>query len=325
VATSSPLRGAVVGLGMIGRHHARILQQHPDLGFAGAVDPAGDRYGAISDPSDILASVAELVDRKPDFAVVAVPTGEHLSTVRELAAGGIDVLVEKPIAADTQEANGLIEVVRAAGLHGAVGHVERFNPSLIALRAAMQNGDLGEVFSIATERIGPYPARIRDVGVVKDLGVHDLDLVRWLGGAPVARLSAETQNRMGGEHEDAVLITGQLTGGQSFNCVVNWISPTKVRRTRVLGEKGMFIADTLSSTLSFHSFDGVQEGPVSEYGVGNSEPLQVELEAFAALLRGDEKSGVVTLEEGLDNVVLAEAALDSAARGETVQLQTVTS
>lgn len=310
---------------MIGRHHARILQQHPELEFAGAVDPAGDRYDAVADGKDVLSSVAELVERRPDFAVVAVPTGEHLATVRELTAGGVNVMVEKPIAADRSEAGELIELVRTAGLQGAVGHVERFNPALIALRAAMQAGDLGDVFSISTERIGPYPARIRDVGVVKDLGVHDLDLVRWLGGAPVARLSAETQNRMGGEHEDAVLITGQLTGEQSFNCVINWISPTKVRRTRVLGEKGMFVADTLASTLTFHAFDGVKEGAVVEYPVGDTEPLRLELEAFAALLRGDSEPGVVTLDEGLDNVVLAEAALESAATGSTVQLQAVTS
>jgi UDP-N-acetylglucosamine 3-dehydrogenase len=322
VATSSALRGAVVGLGMIGRHHARILQQHPDLDFAGAVDPAGDRYGALVDEAHILSSVAELIARGTDFAVVAVPTGEHLSTVRELVAGGVSVLVEKPIAADSGEAAELIAVVGAAGVHGAVGHVERFNPALLALRAAMQNGDLGEVFSISTQRIGPYPARIRDVGVVKDLGVHDFDLIRWLGGSPVARLAAETQYRMGGEHEDAVLITGQLSGGQSFSCAVNWISPAKVRRTTVLGEKGMFVADTLASTLTFHPFDGVREGEVVEYAVGSEEPLKAELEAFARLLAGGD-STAVTFEEGLDNVVLAEAVLDSAARGETVQLQAV--
>src|SRR3954452_12404351 len=108
VATSSPLRGAVVGLGMIGRHHARILQQHPELEFAGAVDPAGDRYGAVAGAEDILGSIAELVEREPDFAVVAVPTGEHLSTVSELVAGGVSVMVEKPIAADRAEAAELI-------------------------------------------------------------------------------------------------------------------------------------------------------------------------------------------------------------------------
>lgn len=306
---------------MIGRHHARILQRHQDLGFAGAFDPAGDRYGAVDDQADVLGSISDLVARAPDFAIVAVPTGNHLAIVRELAAAGIHVLVEKPIAADSTEAAELIAVVSGAGLQGAVGHVERFNPALIALRAAMQNGDLGDVFSISTERIGPYPARIRDVGVVKDLGVHDLDLVRWLGGAPVARLAAETQNRMGGDHEDAVLVTGQLAGGQSFNCVVNWISPTKIRRTRVLGEKGMFVADTLSSTLTFHAFDGVKEGAVLEYEVGSDEPLQAEIEAFTMLLNGGENGVVVTLEEGLDNVVLAEAVLESASRGQAVQLQ----
>jgi UDP-N-acetylglucosamine 3-dehydrogenase len=325
VATSSTPRGAVVGLGMIGRHHARILQEHPEFEFTGAVDPAGDRYDAVPDKDCVMSSVGELVRREPDFAVVAVPTGEHLSAVRELVAAGIHVLVEKPIASDTEEAAEVISLVRQAGLQGAVGHVERFNPALLALRAAIQAGDLGEVFSISTERIGPYPARIRDVGVVKDLGVHDLDLVRWLGGAAVSRLAAETQYRMSTNHEDAVLITGHLTGGQSFNCVINWISPAKVRRTRVLGEKGMFVADTLASTLTFHAFDGVKEGEVVEYEVGDSEPLRIELETFAALLRGDPNPGVVTLEEGLDNIALAEAALDSAARGETVQLQAVNS
>ncbi|HWI22753.1 MAG TPA: Gfo/Idh/MocA family oxidoreductase, partial [Baekduia sp.] len=300
------------------------LQEHPDLEFAGAVDPSGDRYGAV-DAQDMLTTVAELLERAPDFAIVAVPTNEHLPAVRELAAAGVHVLIEKPVAADAAEADELIALVRAAGVHGAVGHVERFNPALVKLRSEMNAGRLGEVFSISTERVGPYPDRIRDVGVVKDLGVHDLDLVRWLGGAPVARLAAETQHRMGQPHEDAVLITGQLTGGQAFNCVVNWISPTKIRQTRVLGEHGMFVADTLTPALTFFAFDGVKEGGRTDYELGSVEPLRAEIDAFVALLRDDEDPGIVSLEDGLDNVVLAEAALRSAADGVSVTLQEVAS
>lgn len=325
MATSSCLRGAVVGLGMIGRHHARILQGHGELELAGAIDPSGDRYGAIADRDALVSTVAELVDRRPDFAVVAVPTGEHLAVARELAQAGIHLLIEKPLAADSAEAGELIELVRAAGVHGAVGHVERFNPAFVELRRQMADGALGEVHSIDTDRIGPYPARIRDVGVVKDLGVHDLDLVRWLGGAPVARLHAETQHRMSGEHEDAAHIAGQLTAGQTFSCSVNWISPVKVRRTQVIGEKGMFVADTLEPSLRFHAFDGIGEGPRTDYRLDSREPLAAELEGFAALIRGEGSAAVVTLEEGLDNVLLAEAALRSAASGETVQLQAAVS
>ena len=133
-----------------------------------------------------------------------------------------------------------------------MGHVERFNPALLRLRAMTQAGDLGQVFLVATERIGPFPDRVRDVGVIMDLATHDLDLVRWLGGAPVERVTAETQHRMGREHEDLLLATGRLENTISFNCVVDWLSPTKVRQTRVLGERGMLVADTLTADLTFY-------------------------------------------------------------------------
>jgi predicted dehydrogenase len=252
--------------------------------------------------------------------------------VRELVAAGVHVLVEKPLAASATEARELIAAVREAGLHGAVGHVERCNPALLELRRRVRAGQLGDVFLVATERVGPFPARIQDVGVVKDLATHDLDLVRWLGGAPVQRVSAETQHRMGREHEDLVLATGRLENGRAFNCVVDWLTPTKVRRTRVLGERGMLVADTLTADLSFFSnaqvptqgwpamqaMRGVAEGDMTRYALERREPLVVELEGFCALIRGEDEPAVVTLEEGLETVAVAEAVLESAATGTTV-------
>jgi predicted dehydrogenase len=258
--------------------------------------------------------------------------------VRELAAAGVHVLVEKPLAAGADEARELIGIVRDAGLHGAVGHVERCNPALLELRRRVQvEGQLGDVFLVATERVGPFPARVRDVGVVKDLATHDLDLVRWLGGAPVERVAAQTQHRMGREHEDLVLATGRLENERAFNCVVDWLSPTKVRRTRILGERGMLIADTLTADLTFYanghvptsgweaaqSMRGVAEVDMTRYALERREPLTVELEAFAALVRGEPGGPVVSLEEGLETVVVAEAVLSSAASGETVVLEPV--
>jgi predicted dehydrogenase len=331
-ADGGALSGAVLGLGMIGRHHARLLQSTPEVEFAGAVDPAGDLHGAVGDPSLLHGSVAELLAAgTPDFAIVAVPTEEHLAAVTELAGAGVSVLVEKPIAASATEGAELIEVVERAGVKGAVGHVERCNPALIELRRRVREGQLGELFLIATERVGPFPDRIRDVGVVKDLATHDLDLVRWLGGAPIRSLAAQTQHRMGREHEDMVLVTGDLESDVSFNCVVDWLSPTKVRRTRILGELGMLVADTLTADLTFYangsvtsewdatqSLRGVSEGDMTRYAISRREPLQVQLEAFMALLRGEEESGVVTLEEGLGAITGAEAVLESAASGQTV-------
>jgi UDP-N-acetylglucosamine 3-dehydrogenase len=338
VGSQEPLRGAVLGLGMMGRHHARILQSHPAMRFAGAVDPGGDRFGAVRDGALVFGTIAELLDQAPggppDFAVIAVPTEEHLPAVHELAAAGVHVLVEKPLAATADEAREIIEVVRAAGLIGAVGHVERCNPALLDLRRRVQGGQLGEVFLVATERVGPFPDRVRDVGVVKDLATHDLDLVRWLGGAPVERVAAQTQHRMGREHEDLVLVTGRLENERAFNSVVDWLTPTKVRRTRVLGERGMLVADTLTADLTFYenadvptggwpamqAMRGVAEGDMTRYALARREPLAVELEMFCAHVRGDEDATVVSLLEGLETVAVAEAVLASAASGQTVVL-----
>lgn len=319
---------------MIGRHHARLLQASPRVSFVGAVDPGGDRFGMVQDPALLFGTVPMLLAAGPvDFAIVAVPTEEHLAVARELASAGVSVLVEKPLAASAEEARALIAAVEAAGVRAAVGHVERYNPALLELRRRVGAGQLGEVFLIATERVGPFPDRIRDVGVVKDLATHDLDLVRWLGGAPIERLAAQTQFRMGREHEDLVLVTGKLGSDVAFNVNVDWVSPTKVRRTRILGERGMLVADTLTSDLTFfangeitsewtaaQATRGVSEGDMTRYALSRREPLLVELEAFCDWVGGDDGAPVVTLAEGLATVVAAEAVLASAASGETVRL-----
>jgi UDP-N-acetylglucosamine 3-dehydrogenase len=333
--TAGPLRGAVLGLGMIGRHHARILQTSPGLAFAGAVDPTGDRYRALLDPALLHADVDALLTRgRPDFAVVAVPTEEHLPAVRVLAEAGVHVLVEKPLAGSVAEGEELIEVVRAAGVHAAVGHVERFNPALLGLRDRI--AEVGDVVLVATERVGPFPDRIKDVGVVKDLATHDLDLVRWLASSPVAGVSAQTAHRMGRAHEDLVLIVGRLASDVPFSSVVDWLTPTKRRQSRILGDRGMLVADTLTADLTLYrngsvasewssaqALRGVSEGDATRFALSRREPLVVELEGFCALIAGDEDAAVVSLAEGLEAVRCAEAVLTSAASGEAVRLADV--
>ena len=322
---------------MIGRHHARLLQGSPRVTFAGAVDPGGDRFGAVHDRGLLFADLEELLERgRPDFAVVAVPTEEHLPAATRLAEAGVHLLVEKPLAATAEEAEAIIAAVRAAGVHGAVGHVERFNPALLALRERI--GEVGQVVLIATERVGPFPDRVRDVGVVKDLATHDLDLVRWLGAAPIEALAAQTAHRMGREHEDLVLVTGRLRSDVAFNSVVDWLTPTKRRQSRILGDRGMLVADTLNADLtlyrngsvtsewpSIQALRGVSEGDSTRFALARREPLLVELETFVDLLEGDSGAAVVSLEEGLETVRCAEAVLASAVRGETVRMEPVPS
>ncbi len=328
------LRAATLGLGMMGRHHARILQSLPGVAFAGAVDPLGDRNDAIRDPSLVCQTLGELLARGPlDMAVVALPTEEHLPVALQLAEAGVHMLIEKPLAASVQEGEQIVAACERAGVRAAVGHVERFNPALIALRERVLAGQLGDVFLVATERIGPFPERVRDVGVVKDLATHDLDIVTWVADAPIATVAAQTAHRTGRPHEDLVLVTGRLASDVPFNSIVDWLTPTKTRRTRVLGDRGMLVAETVTADLTFYengqvtsswassqALRGVSEGDATRYALARAEPLRTELEAFRDLVAGQDDAPVVTLAQGLAALRSAEAVLASAAGGETVRL-----
>jgi UDP-N-acetylglucosamine 3-dehydrogenase len=325
-------RGAVIGLGMMGRHHARLLQGSDRVQFAGAVDPGGDHHRAVHNPELVFESVEGLLAHGPiDFAIVAVPTESHVLVAEQLAQSGTAVLIEKPLAATSDEAQSIVEICSAAGVAGCVGHVERFNPALQEMRRRLLDGQIGRLFTVSTVRSGPFPSRVQDVGVVKDLATHDIDLVGWLSDSPIATVAAQTQHLSGREHEDLVLAIGRLESGAAFNIVVDWVSPTKVRRTRVLGERGMLEADTLTGDLYFYEnaevrimwaatqqFRGVSEGNVTRYAIRREEPLRLEHEAFLDLLDGRVDADVVTLETGVELVRIAEAVLQSAQSGETV-------
>jgi predicted dehydrogenase len=335
--SQQPLRGAVIGLGMIGRHHARLLLGAERVEFAGAVDPAGDRYRSVHDPSRVFDSVSALLADGPlDLAVVAVPTDAHLTVARELMAAGVSVLIEKPLASTVESAREIVRLAEAHGVHGAVGHVERFNVALQELHRRVVVGQLGRLYAVSTVRSGPFSGRVRDVGVIKDLATHDIDIVGWLSDSRIAQVSAQTQHLSGQEHEDLVLVTGALESGPSFSLVVDRISPTKVRRTRVLGERGVLEADTLTGDLFFYEnaevdvawstdqqFRGVSEGNVTRYALRRDEPLRVELETFIDLVQGDDGADVVGLERGVEIVQIAETVIESAHSGRTLAVAAV--
>ena len=245
----------------------------------------------------------------------------------------MSLLVEKPLAASSEDAREIVRLVAESGVTAAVGHVERFNPALQELRRRLLGGQIGRLFSASTTRSGPFPARIQDVGVVKDLATHDIDLVSWLSDSRIASVAAQTQYLTGRRHEDLVLITGSLESGAAFNVVVDWVSPAKIRRTRVLGERGMLEADTLTADLFFYEngetnvvwsaaqqIRGFSEGDVTRYALQRREPLLAELEAFLDLLEHREGAEMVSLEQGVEIVRVAEAVLQSAASGQTVAL-----
>lgn len=325
------LRVGLIGLGMMGRHHARVIREVPGLELVAVADAQGDPH-RVAGGLPVLGSVADLIATGLDMAVAAVPTGLHEEVGLALAEAGVHTLVEKPIAFDVGAGRTLAQAFESRSLIGAVGHIERYNPALASLRRRVAAGELGEVYQIATRRQGPFPARIADVGVVKDLATHDIDLTAWLVQSAYASVSARTTARSGRPHEDMVAVTGHLADGTIVNHLVNWLSPMKERIVVVTGEKGTFFADTLHADLTLYengtvatewasiaAFRGVAEGNVTRLAIPKREPLHVEHEAFRDAVLG-KAHDLVSMREGLNALVVAEAALESARSGETVRL-----
>lgn len=331
---SANLRAGLIGLGMMGRNHARVLNTLDGVDFVAAADAAGDVHAAAG-TAKVVATIDELIELGVDFCIVAVPTATHEEIGLRLADAGIHALIEKPLADTTASATRLAEAFESKNLVGGVGHIERYNPALRALRKRLEVGDLGDIYQVTTRRQGPFPGRIADVGVVKDLATHDLDLTAWVTQLDYRNVSARTVHKSGRPHEDMIAIVAQLGESTIANHLVNWLSPLKERMTVVTGERGCFIADTLTADLTFYengnvpqqwdalaTFRGVSEGNVTRFAIPKPEPLRVEIESFRDAVAG-KASDIVTMQQGLRTVEVAEACIESANTGSTIAVGTI--
>lgn len=326
---SRPLRAGLVGLGVMGRNHARILGSLDGVELVAVADPEGDAAGALQGVP-VVPDVEALVNLGIDYAVVAAPTFLHEQIGTALASAGVHALVEKPLANDYESASRLAEIFADAGLVGAVGHIERYNPALRAARERLAAGDLGEIYQVTTRRQSPFPVRIADVGVVLDLATHDIDLTRWVSGGAYRSVAAQTAHKSGREHEDLVAFVGILDGGVVSSHLINWLTPIKDRTVTITGERGTYTIDLLAADLTFAEngtvatewsdmarFRGVTEGDVMRYAIAKPEPLRTEHEQFRNAVLGEDAE-IVSMAEGASVVQVAAAVLESAASGVTV-------
>ena len=325
------IRMGLIGLGAMGRHHARVIREVQGMELVAVADANGDKHG-VAGGLEVQPDVESLIAQGIDAAMVAVPTYLHEPVALALAEAGVHAMIEKPIAATFEEGERVAAAFAAAGLVGCVGYVERCNPALLEMRRRIEAGELGNVYQITTSRQGPFPARIADVGVVKDLATHDVDLTSWIAQSPYALISAQVTHRSGREQEDMVVASGRLQNGIIVNHIVNWLSPLKVRETVATGEKGSFIANTLTGDLTFVAngdvrsdwdrvtvFRGVSEGDSIRYAIAKREPLRVEQENFRDRLWGRESESV-SMAEGVHALKVVEAVLESARTGTTISL-----
>jgi UDP-N-acetylglucosamine 3-dehydrogenase len=326
------LRAGVVGLGIMGRNHARVLSSLDGVDLVGIVEPNFSNND-FSKVAPVFFEIKDLIAQGLDYCLIAVPTALHEEIGSQLAEAGVPCLIEKPLAHNLTSAQKLMNWFKDANLLAAVGHIERYNPALQEARKRIINGDLGKLYQVATSRQGPFPKRIQDVGVVKDLATHDIDLTSWITGSSYKSVSARTTNRTGRSHEDLVNIVGELNDGTITSHNVNWLSPLKERKTFILGERGAFIADTLTADLTFYSngtilnewdemakFRGVSEGDVTRFAFAKPEPLRTQHENFRDAVLGI-SADFATLEQGLLNVKVAEAVLLSSKSNSVIEIK----
>ena len=308
----------------MGRNHARVLSKMASVDAVALYDPLGSTMGLLHgiDVNDRLES---FLNQNFDYCVVSSPTSTHREMALELAALGIPALIEKPIAFSVEEGSEIAEAFNSRDLLGAVGHIERYNPAIIALKAKLSEGILGSIFQITTRRVGPFSGRIRDVGVAKDLASHDIDLVCSISNSTYKNVYSQLAFPLGTGNEDSLLAIGEMENGVQFSHVVNWISPTKERVTSVLGENGLLVADTLLGKLSFFkngsSYEnwsrptgdrGVSEGAVTVYELDLVEPLLAEHVAFQSALETGSREFVASIGEGLNVLSVAERMINGA-------------
>ena len=334
---SSALRIGVIGGGSMGFNHARVLAEMEDVELVGVADPSAEARARIGRRlrAPTFADYREMIERaRPHAVTVVVPTTLHYRVASDAIEAGCHVLIEKPIASSCDEGADL--VVRAAdkGVALSVGHVERFNPAVRELKRRIDAGELGTIFQVHARRVGPFPSRIRDVGVVIDLATHDLDVMRFLVDADVERVYAETAQRIHTEHEDLLSGLIRFTNGAIGVLDVNWLTPTKIRELSVTGERGMFVVNYLTQDLLFFHNDWahrtwspsggqptVSEGDSLKIRLDRQEALAAELEAFVQAVRG-EAPLVVTGWDGLEALRLAEAIRQSGRERREIVLST---
>lgn len=326
------LKAAVIGVGSMGRNHARVYRdiEHVELvGIADTNPQTAAKVGANFGVPHYTDYAALLDEHKPDLVSLAVPTSLHLELGAKLMERGIHVLVEKPIAGAVEEGEKLIELANKHNVVLAVGHIERFNPAVMELRRRLREGMAGRIYKIHAERLSPYPSRIQDAGVVIDLASHDIDLLRHLMNDEIVRLYGETLQSINSDREDMFNGLIRFRSGAVGVLDVNWITPTKVRRLTVTGARGLFRCDLLSQELFFYENEnapsqwdtlsilrGVSEGNIIGIRIQRHEPLAAELNDFVSAVR-DDRPPAITGEDGLETLRIA---LEFVRSGKEVQL-----
>jgi UDP-N-acetylglucosamine 3-dehydrogenase len=305
------LRVGVIGVGVMGSNHARVLAELPGVKLVGVADPDRKHCDQVARSLGCasFSDAADLTRRGVDAVTIAAPTHLHRDIAIDCAARGIHVMVEKPIASTVEESRAIVAAARRAGVTLMVGHVERFNPAVQSIKRAIKDQD---ILSIAITRVGPFPPRMSNVGVVIDLAVHDIDLIRWFTDSEIVEIQPQTSSAVA-EREDIALLQFRTASGVLAHINTNWLTPFKARTVHIATRDKYLIGDLL--TLQVTECFGFQpDGSYSmrHLSVGYAEPLRSELVAFVNAIRSGE-TPAVTGEEAVASLEIATRCLEARA------------
>ena len=316
------IKVGVIGVGSMGQNHARIYFHSENAQLVAVSDAYEEQAKKVARHYNAKAytNYQEMLQQEDIEAVsIAVPTSLHQEVALAALNAGKHILLEKPIAPNPEEAQSIIDKAEDKKLKLMIGHIERFNPAIQELKARLRKGELGEIYKIDVQRIGPFPSRITDVGVIVDLSVHDLDIIHYLIEDTPVRIYAETQQHLHPHHEDSVTTLLRYSKGALVILNINYLSPTKVRQLRIFGKKGMFLVNYLDQELYFYenkgftsdTWESVTEGDMKKIIISKKEPLQVEIEAFLDCVNNKGDSPVSGT-QGVEVLNIAHAILKSA-------------
>ena len=277
------MRVGVIGGGAMGQHHIRNYSEMKDVELVGICDTERNKAISLAKyyKTEPFFNPQELLKQELDAVSVVVPTTLHYSVAMDIIDSGTDLLVEKPIADTLENADKMIHAAHDSKVKFMVGHIERFNPAVSKLKEIVDSGKLGNIVSISTKRVGPFNPRIRDVGIIMDLAVHDIDVISYLYGKKIKEVYAIAGKNIH-SFEDHASILLKCDANLSGMVETNWLTPHKIRNLTAIGLKGVAYLDYIKQTVEIHDEAWIQTAKVEQ-----KEPLRNELEHFIQAVKND--------------------------------------
>jgi UDP-N-acetylglucosamine 3-dehydrogenase len=309
---------AVIGTGFWGKNHARVYTELAETDLIAICDIDAERARSVAKQFGVKSYVntGSMLKNKDIEAVSICSWSTSLAkeALKALKAGK-HVLVEKPMAANSKQAQKLLQTAEKEALHLTVGFLMRFIPGLQHIERAVKDRTIGELVCATSKRVSQWPERIGDVGVVKDTAIHDIDVMRYIFNEDPIAVYGKTGNMAHTKFEDYAQLMLTFEGGKTAFIESNWLTPYKTRTLVATGSKAIMKLDYITQELTI---ENEKETLQPRYPV--KEPLKLELQNFAKSILENEKP-LATGEDGLKALRIAEAALKSSATGRVVKLK----